>query len=72
MFKIQKLLNNMDENISRGYAQANSKVTREFESGNHKNTKKKCAEYLDREISIMKGNRSKVAKEIDNTIKRWK
>jgi|GEM_PF-6525743 len=72
-FNFKTLYNNMGDNISRGVNKAEREVRQAYEDDIATGTtRREVKQYIDREQEILRGNKAKRSKDLENLIGGWR
>ena len=72
-FNFKTLYNNMGDNISRGVNKAEREVRQAYEDDMATGTtRREVKKYIDREQEILRGNKAKRSKDLENLIGGWR
>ena len=72
-FNFKTLYNNMGDNISRGVNKAEREVRQAYEDDIATGTtRREVKKYIDREQEILRGNKAKRSKDLENLIGGWR
>jgi len=73
MFNFKTLYNNMGDNISRGVNKAEREVRQAYEDDIATGTtRREVKQYIDREQEILRGNKARRSKDLENLIGGWR